>query len=77
MPKFYFFAGDLFEKEEDIQSPHIWKSVGAPELVESQYMMRQHIINLADYIIPGHGPMFRVTDNMREIVNVQQLSHSL
>ncbi|XP_014477717.1 PREDICTED: metallo-beta-lactamase domain-containing protein 1 [Dinoponera quadriceps] len=67
----YAITGDLFEKEEDISSPHIWKALGAPELLDSQYMMRQFIINLADFIIPGHGPMFRVTDNMREIINSQ------
>lgn len=74
MSKLHIFTGDLFEKEEDILSPHIWKSVGAQELLESQHMMRQYIINLANFIIPGHGPMFRVTDNMRKIINNQQLS---
>lgn len=24
------------------------------------------ILDVADYIIPGHGPMFRVTEQMRE-----------
>ncbi|EFN75464.1 metallo-beta-lactamase domain-containing protein 1 [Harpegnathos saltator] len=70
----FAITGDLFEKEEDILSPHIWRSVGAPELLESQYMMRQYVINLADFIIPGHGPMFRVTDDIRKIINSQQPS---
>lgn len=61
----------MFEKEEDILTPSIWKSLGTPELLKSQSVMRSRIINLADFIIPGHGPMFRVTDTMREIVKSQ------
>lgn len=71
MPKFHIFAGDLFEKVEDISQPHIWKSLGTPELSKSQHMMRQYIINIADFIVPGHGPMFSVTDDMRKIINSQ------
>jgi len=61
----------LFEKEEDILTPSIWKSLGAPKLLQTQSVMRSRIINLADFIIPGHGPMFRVTDAMRETVKSQ------
>ncbi|XP_025994142.1 metallo-beta-lactamase domain-containing protein 1 isoform X3 [Solenopsis invicta] len=69
--KILAITGDLFEKEEDILTPSIWKSLGTPELLKSQSVMRSRIINLADFIIPGHGPMFRVTDTMREIVKSQ------
>lgn len=71
MFRFHAFIGDLFEKEEDILAPTIWKSLGTPELLKIQSITRSRIINLADFIIPGHGPMFRVTDSMREIVNSQ------
>ncbi|XP_072763161.1 metallo-beta-lactamase domain-containing protein 1 isoform X2 [Anoplolepis gracilipes] len=64
-------TGDLFEKEEDILEPSIWKSLGMPELVKTQSVMRSRVINLADFIIPGHGPMFRVSHTMREIVKGQ------
>ncbi|XP_071574547.1 metallo-beta-lactamase domain-containing protein 1 [Temnothorax nylanderi] len=69
--KLLAITGDLFEKEEDILEPTIWKSLGIPELLKTQSITRSRIINLADFIIPGHGPMFHVTDNMREIVNSQ------
>lgn len=69
--KRFAITGDLFEKEEDILAPHIWKSLGTPELVKTQSATRSRIIDLADFIIPGHGPMFRVTDTMREIVKSQ------
>lgn len=64
-------TGDLFEKEDDILEPSIWKALGTPELVKTQSVMRSRVINLADFIIPGHGPMFRVSHAMREIVKNQ------
>jgi len=67
-------TGDLFEKEEDIRTPSIWKSLGRRELSNVQSAMRFRIINLADFIIPGHGPLFHVTDTMREIVKSQVVS---
>ncbi|XP_046829562.1 metallo-beta-lactamase domain-containing protein 1 isoform X2 [Vespa velutina] len=64
-------TGDLFEKEEDIVNPLIWKSLGQNDLQKVQSYMRSRIINLADFIVPGHGPMFSVTDKMRQIVDSQ------
>lgn len=61
----------MFEKEEDILEPHNWKSLGTPELLKTQSVMRSRIIDLADFIIPGHGPMFCVTDTMRKAVKCQ------
>ncbi|KAG5314031.1 PREDICTED: metallo-beta-lactamase domain-containing protein 1 isoform X1 [Acromyrmex echinatior] len=69
--KLIAITGDLFEKEEDILDPHIWKSLGTPELLKTQSVMRSHIIDLADFIIPGHGSMFCVTDTMRKAVKCQ------
>lgn len=65
------FTGDLFEKEDDILEPSIWKALGTPELVKTQSVMRSRVINLADFIIPGHGPIFRVSHAMKEIVKNQ------
>lgn len=73
---FPIFIGDLFEKEEDILTPSIWKSLGVPELLTSQSIMRSRIINLADFIIPGHGPMFSVTDAMRQTVKNQIIQNN-
>ncbi|XP_076639785.1 metallo-beta-lactamase domain-containing protein 1 [Colletes latitarsis] len=67
----FAITGDLFEKEEDILDPSIWKDLGTEELQKTQSNMRASVINLADFIIPGHGPMFRVTDSMRKIVKDQ------
>ncbi|KAG7205819.1 hypothetical protein KM043_007762 [Ampulex compressa] len=70
----YAITGDLFEKEEDILNPSIWQELGAPELQKMQSQMRSRIINLADVIVPGHGPQFQVTDALRNIVNNQVIT---
>ncbi|XP_015610135.1 metallo-beta-lactamase domain-containing protein 1 [Cephus cinctus] len=61
----YTITGDLFEKEEDIEDPSIWKALGTIELQEVQKAMRSHVLDLANIIIPGHGPMFPVTEAMK------------
>lgn len=57
-------AGDLFENEEDIFNDNIWKSAGS-ENEKLQQESRKKILGIADYIIPGHGKMFKVTNEMR------------
>ncbi|XP_077554646.1 metallo-beta-lactamase domain-containing protein 1 isoform X2 [Haemaphysalis longicornis] len=59
-------TGDLFEKVEDIGNPKLWRELGGSEDPKQQCKSRQMILDVADYIIPGHGPMFRVTEHMRE-----------
>ncbi|CAG5101760.1 Similar to mblac1: Metallo-beta-lactamase domain-containing protein 1 (Xenopus laevis), partial [Cotesia congregata] len=54
----------LSTKEADIADPEIWKSVGKKELEKIQAKNRLMIIKSADYIVPGHGPMFKVTEDM-------------
>ncbi|RZF39237.1 hypothetical protein LSTR_LSTR010331 [Laodelphax striatellus] len=57
-------VGDLFEKEEDIENEFLWRSAGSED-PEKQEKYRKLIIKTADFIIPGHGPMFQVTPAMR------------
>ncbi|XP_016845302.1 metallo-beta-lactamase domain-containing protein 1 [Nasonia vitripennis] len=59
-------TGDLFEKEEDLDDPSIWINLGTPDLKEVQALSRSKIANLADIIIPGHGPAFKVTEEIRK-----------
>nr|XP_033339615.1 metallo-beta-lactamase domain-containing protein 1-like [Megalopta genalis]XP_033339616.1 metallo-beta-lactamase domain-containing protein 1-like [Megalopta genalis] len=68
----YAITGDLFEKEEDILNPSIWRDLGTEELQKDQSHWRSYVINIAEFIIPGHGPMFRVTNEMRKIVTDQE-----
>lgn len=52
-------AGDLFEREEDLHNDEIWISAGSED-VESQKRNRAMVLDIADYIVPGHGKMFKV-----------------
>lgn len=52
-------TGDLFEREEDLTDPSLWRNLGGSEQPELQQANREKILAIADHIIPGHGPMFR------------------
>ncbi|KAF3428773.1 hypothetical protein E2986_02275 [Frieseomelitta varia] len=67
----FAITGDLFEKEEDILDPTIWQELGTTELQKTQSRMRSYVIDMANFIIPGHGPMFTVTDDMRKMIKSQ------
>lgn len=52
-------AGDLFENKDDIYDDSIWKDAGSDN-EDLQILHRNKIIQIADYIIPGHGDLFSV-----------------
>jgi glyoxylase-like metal-dependent hydrolase (beta-lactamase superfamily II) len=58
-------VGDLFEKEEDIFDHSLWIEAGT-EMEKMQRQNRLKIAEIADFIVPGHGPKFKVTEEMRE-----------
>ncbi|XP_013772181.1 metallo-beta-lactamase domain-containing protein 1-like [Limulus polyphemus] len=60
-------AGDLFERKEDIKDISLWRDIAGSENPNLQLQSREHVLSIADYIIPGHGPMFKVTSELREI----------
>jgi glyoxylase-like metal-dependent hydrolase (beta-lactamase superfamily II) len=51
-------VGDLFECAEDLKNESLWRSFS--EVPETQKANRDQVLNLADFIVPGHGEMFRV-----------------
>jgi len=55
----YAMTGDLFENEQDLQNESIWINAGS-DSVELQRKHRSHILSIADFIVPGHGPMFKI-----------------
>ena len=57
-------AGDLFEKEEDLKNPYVWLGAGS-ENKEKQEIHRLRILGIADYIVPGQGPMFKITEESK------------
>uniref|UniRef100_A0A914UKB0 Metallo-beta-lactamase domain-containing protein n=1 Tax=Plectus sambesii TaxID=2011161 RepID=A0A914UKB0_9BILA len=51
-------TGDLFFKVEDLTDASIWQ--GSATDIAQQATSRASIMCDADYIIPGHGPLFKV-----------------
>ncbi|KAG0719437.1 Metallo-beta-lactamase domain-containing protein 1 [Chionoecetes opilio] len=66
-------AGDLFEREEDILDPSLWRHTAGSENPEAQEKHRCEVVLLGDHIVPGHGPMFRVTEAMKEMARKGKL----
>ena len=58
-------TGDLFECKEDIADPTIWKYIAGSDDPEKQQQNRSKILEMADWIVPGHGPMFQVTEEIK------------
>jgi glyoxylase-like metal-dependent hydrolase (beta-lactamase superfamily II) len=54
----YVVAGDLFECAEDLEHDELWRSLS--EHPEEHARSRQKVLDLADFIVPGHGEMFGV-----------------
>ncbi|EDO49728.1 predicted protein [Nematostella vectensis] len=48
-------SGDLFECRDDCG---VWQ--GNSECVEKQIVSRDRVLKMADWIVPGHGPIFQV-----------------
>lgn len=63
---FYMIVGDLFEKEEDIKDESIWREAGSED-PEQQRNHRQKVLSSADFIVPGHGKMFRNVYKIRTL----------
>ncbi|XP_044748992.1 metallo-beta-lactamase domain-containing protein 1 [Coccinella septempunctata] len=59
-------TGDLFEKKEDLFNDHIWRSAGSADM-KLQSKNRKLILKRVDWIVPGHGPMFKVLEEYRRI----------
>lgn len=48
-----------------------------PGALESQHKYRIKIASYADYIVPGHGPMFAMTEKHRKTLQSQNISDIL
>ena len=58
-------AGDTFEREEDIEDAALWRDVAGSEDPEKQERSRARLLEIADVIVPGHGPMFKVPQKLK------------
>lgn len=50
-------------RKEDVTYPMMWKPLS--NNVTEQTESRRKLLCLANSIVPGHGPMFTVTEEMR------------
>ncbi|XP_049780642.1 metallo-beta-lactamase domain-containing protein 1 isoform X1 [Schistocerca cancellata] len=64
----FAITGDLFEREEDIKDPHLWQHVAGSDEPGLQRQNRNRVLQLADWVVPGHGPKFQVTQKMKQDV---------
>jgi len=55
-------TGDLFEKEEDLNDDNIWLSAGSEDS-SKQRENRHRVLEVADFVVPGHGNMFKVPES--------------
>jgi glyoxylase-like metal-dependent hydrolase (beta-lactamase superfamily II) len=55
----YVVAGDLFECAEDLADEALWRS--SSNHPAEQERSRRMVLELADYVVPGHGDLFPVT----------------
>lgn len=56
-------AGDLFERVEDIEDERIWLEAGSM-YPQCQRYHRKKIYSSVDFILPGHGKIFRKKDHI-------------
>ena len=51
-------TGDLFECKEDLHIPRLWQDFTGN--LKKQADSRRKVLQIADYIVPGHGDIFKV-----------------
>ncbi|BFZ00890.1 hypothetical protein BsWGS_03929 [Bradybaena similaris] len=64
-------TGDLFECEADLDNPFLWQEQS--ERPHLQEQSRIDVLKAADFIIPGHGPMFQVPEEYKKQMRVIML----
>lgn len=57
-------VGDLFERSADIDDDTIWIEAGSEDQ-RAQFRNRSAVADVVDYILPGHGAGFTVTETIR------------
>lgn len=68
-------CGDLFERVEDCFNKKIWIEAGS-EAPYLQLEHRRHVAEICDIIIPGHGPLFAVTEEILTALRTCNLDES-
>ncbi|CAG7734038.1 unnamed protein product [Allacma fusca] len=62
-------TGDLFEREEDvIEDPSLWMDSSYDARLQAENRLK--VLSISDVVIPGHGPMFPVSNSHRQAAQV-------
>lgn len=69
-PGLVAIVGDLFERRDDITDGGLWLDAGSEDPI-AQRRNRARMAATADFIVPGHGAMFAVDQQMRDELNKQ------
>lgn len=59
-------VGDLFENKSDLNREYIWLQAGSVD-AEEQRKSRRFILSMVEYIVPGHGNIFKVSDALDDV----------
>uniref|UniRef100_A0AC34FPF8 Metallo-beta-lactamase domain-containing protein n=1 Tax=Panagrolaimus sp. ES5 TaxID=591445 RepID=A0AC34FPF8_9BILA len=62
-------AGDIFISDKDIDFPMMWKKFS--HNLSQQEWSRRELICLANFIVPGHGKVFKITSEIKNGVNCE------
>lgn len=57
-------TGDLFERFEDLEDFSLWQENSQDP--QTQQQNRLQMLKFADWIVPGHGPMFQVPKEQKQ-----------
>uniref|UniRef100_A0AC35GEE2 Metallo-beta-lactamase domain-containing protein n=1 Tax=Panagrolaimus sp. PS1159 TaxID=55785 RepID=A0AC35GEE2_9BILA len=60
-------SGDIFISDKDIDFPMMWKKFSHD--IHQQEYSRRELICAANFIVPGHGKVFKVTSEIKNGVN--------
>ncbi|XP_037047202.1 metallo-beta-lactamase domain-containing protein 1 [Bradysia coprophila] len=63
-------VGDLFERYDDIDDDTVWMDAGSEDPIAQRHS-RCAVADIADYILPGHGAGFVVTECIRSKLRSQ------
>lgn len=63
-------CGDLYENVNDFENERIWIDAGSESEAE-QRKERLKIAQMANVIVPGHGVMFQVNEEIRSLLQKQ------
>jgi hypothetical protein len=59
------FSGDLFLNSADVMNSQTWQKTAWNVQVGMQN--RKKVLCAVNFIVPGHGPMFQVTADMKSM----------